>query len=184
MNRSVFHYARLVCAVLLPVTAIGAPAATAAPRQLSIVSDSDLRFGAFAVMDDGYRIVSPTGAVQSAGLFSITAGDTAPARFTIVYDRGNNSRRRLDLRIQLVLSATPNVSRGGVSARLSSYRSDLPGAASVQAGRIVDIEIADCVQRVCTKSFHVGARLDVERDFGGGRVEIPIPVDAVLISVR
>ena len=107
-----------------------------------------------------------------------------PARFTIRYDRGNASRRRLNLRIQLVLSAAPVVTQGGIVARLTSYTTDLPRAGVVQAGRVIEVDIPNCVQRVCSTSFAVGARLDIRRNFGGGNIEIPIPVDAVLISVR
>ncbi|MGB3739332.1 MAG: DUF4402 domain-containing protein [Pontixanthobacter sp.] len=174
---------RAVVTVVM-LMAMGLPHAQAAPRQLTISNDGNLRFGSFAVFDDAYRIVSPSGAVQSSGLFSITNGDTAPARFTIRYDRGNASRRRLDLRIQLVLSAAPVVTQGGIVARLTSYTTDLPRAGVVQAGRVIEVDIPNCVQRICSTSFAVGARLDIRRNFGGGDIEIPIPVDAVLISVR
>ena len=171
-------------AMALPLAILCAHSATAAPRQLNIVSDSDLNFGSFAVLDNGYRIVAPNGSVQSQGLFSVNSGDTSPARFTVIYDRGNNGRRRLNLRIQLVLSSAPVMTQDGIVARLSSYRTDLPGAASVQAGRIVDIDIPNCVQRVCSKTFNVGARMDIQRAFGGGHIEVPIPADVVLISVK
>ncbi|MGB7408592.1 MAG: DUF4402 domain-containing protein, partial [Pontixanthobacter sp.] len=169
---------------MLALIGLCAPPAHAARPQLRIVSEGELRFGSFAVMDSGYRIVGPNGGVQSSGIFSITSGDTGPARFTIQYDRGNNGRRRLNLRIQLVLSATPVVTEKGIVARLSSYRTDLPGAGAVQPGRIIELNIPNCTQRVCSKSFSLGARLDIERSFGGGQIEVPIPIDAVLISVK
>lgn len=176
--------AALPCAVLAAIMSVQSVPASAAPASLRILPESDLRFGSFAVMDRGYRIVSPSGGVQSSGIFSVTTGDTGPARFTLRYDRGNNSRRRLNLRIQLVFSAAPVVTQQGIVARLSAYQTDLPGASSVQAGQIVEVEIPNCTQRVCSRSFNVGGRLDIERSFGGGLVTLPIPVDAVLISVR
>ncbi len=172
-----------LCLLLLCVV-IASADGQAAPARLLLSSDSNLRFGTFAVMDRGYRTVSPTGNVQSVGIFSTSTGDTSPARFTLAYDRGNNSRRNLNLRIQLVLSPAPVVTQNGVVARLSSYQTDLPGAANVQAGQVVEVLIPNCRQRVCSRSFNVGARLDVERNFGGASIEIPIPADAVLISVK
>lgn len=177
---------RAVLALVLCLAASvgGIPAVHAGPAQIRITSDADLRFGAFAVVDRGHRIISPAGTVQSVGIFSTASGDTAPARFTISYDRGNNSRKNLTLQIQLVMSPAPVVTQNGLVARLSAYQTDLPGAASVQAGQIISVTIPNCVQRVCSHSFNVGGRLDVERSFGGGLVSITIPVDVVLISAR
>ena len=171
---------RLAIAVLL--LAIAAPASAAQP-ELRINADTDLRFGTFAVLNSGYRIVSPNGNVQSVGIFSISSGDTSPASFTVSYDRGNNNRKPLDLTIHLVLSAAPVVTQDGVVGRLSSYQTDLPSAGTVTAGQIVEINIPNCRQRVCQVTFNVGARLDVTRNYGGARLEIPIPADVVLISV-
>lgn len=170
---------------MLAAAAAGLPTgAFGAPAQIQITPQSDLRFGSFAVMDRGYRIVGPSGNVQSVGIFSINNGDTGPARFTISYDRGNNGRRLLNLRIQLVLSSAPVVLQGGVEARLTAYQTDLPGYSTVTAGQIIEINIPNCVQRVCQTSFNLGGRLDVDRNFGGAQVSIPIPADVVLISVK
>ncbi len=177
------HFAVLLAGLFAVSLGMSAPA-KADQAQIRITSDANLRFGTFAVADRGYRIVSPAGAVQSSGVFSTASGDTAPARFTISYDRGNNSRRNLTLQIQLVMSAAPVITQQGIIARLSVYQTDLPGAASVQAGQIVNVTIPNCVQRVCSRSFNVGGRLDVERSFGGGIVELAIPVDVVVVSVR
>ncbi len=184
VTRNRMHAAFRLTLAATALLAVGVPGAQADPRQLTIVPESNLRFGSFAVMDEGYRIVTPAGGVESQGLFSIASGDTAPARFTLRFDRGNNSRRRLDLRVQLVLSSAPVVTQGGIVARLSSYRTDLPGAPTIQAGRVIEVDIPNCTQRVCSQSFNVGARLDIKRSFGGGRIEVPIPMDAVLISVK
>ncbi len=165
-------------ALLLPQ-----PVAADRPR-LRIIPNSELRFGTFAVIDRGYRIVSPGGTVQSSGIFSITSGDTSPARFTVRYNRGNNGRRRLNLRIQLVITQPPPVTQGGITAKLSGLQTDLPGAANVQPGEVIEITIPNCRTRICRKSFNIGGRLDIENDYGGGKVEIPIFADVVLISVR
>ena len=158
--------------------------ANANSPQLNVIPERDLRFGSFAVPSSGYREVSPTGTVISSGVFSLNTADTGPARFTVVYDRGNNGRRNLNLRIQLVFSPPPTVQVGGVTAQLSAYRSDLPNAPQIAPGQIVEIFIPNCRTRTCSRTFHLGGRLDVTRTFGGGRVAIPIPVDATLISTR
>lgn len=158
--------------------------AQATPSQLSVVSQTDLRFGSFAVMGAGYRIVSPSGAVQDSGIFSTSASGTGPAQFAIVYDRGSNDRRALDLQIQLIFSPPPTVQIGGVTANLSDYQSDLPGAPQIIPGQVVEIQIPNCTTRVCQTTFRMGGRLDVNRNFGGARIDIPIPVDAFLVSVK
>lgn len=153
--------------------------------QLQVIPNGDLRFGRFAVMGTtGYRTVSASGAVSDGGIFSTGTGDTGPARFTVLYDRGNNGRRVLNLQIQLVFYPPPTIVVGGVTARLSDYQSDLPNAPQVAPGQIIEINIPNCRSRVCQTSFSLGGRLDVERNFGGGRVNVPIPVDATLVSVN
>ena len=158
--------------------------AKAAPAQLTVVPQSDLRFGSFAVVSSGYRIVSPSGAVQDSGIFSTSTGGTGPAQFAVVYDRNNNSRRTLNLQIQLTFLPPQTVQVGGVTADLSAYQSDIPGAAQIVPGQIVEINIPNCRTRVCQTSFRLGGRLDVDRTSGGGAISIPIPVDALLVSAR
>lgn len=176
-----------------PLTTIGAICtclclclgpARAAPPQLTIVPQSDLRFGSFAVMGSGYRIVSPSGAVQDSGIFSTTTGDTGPAQFIVAYDRANNSKRALNLQIQLTFLPPQTVQVGGVTANLSAYQSDIPGASQIVPGQIVEINIPNCAARVCQTTFRMGGRLDVDRTSGGASVAIPIPVDALLVSVK
>ena len=160
------------------------PAAIANKPELQIISNAQLRFGSFAVPTRGFREISPSGAIISAGIFALSDSGTGPASFTVQYDRGNNGRRRLNLVIELVLSAPSTFTSGGLTAQLSRYQTDLPGYSSVQPGQIIRIEMPNCTQRVCSTSFNLGGRLDVERNFGGGPIVIPIPADAVLISVR
>ena len=178
---------KALCRMGLSLTVIaillGGASAQAAPPQLTITPDADLRFGSFAVINQGYITVSPTGTVQSQGIVKITSGDTGPARFTISYDRGNNSRRRLNLVIQLVFSNPGQVTVGGVDGQLSDYRTDLPNATTIAPGQIVELTIPNCIQRVCSRSFSLGARLDVRSRYGGGQLSVPIPVDGAVVSV-
>lgn len=164
--------------------AAGAAPAMAVPSKLLILNPVLLRFGTFAVPSSGFREVSASGAVTSSGIFALDAGGTGPARFTIQYDRGNNSKRRLDLVIDLVFSTPPAFAQGGLTARLSRYQTDIPGYGVIAPGQTVRIDLTNCLQRVCSRSFNLGGRLDVDHTFGGGNVEIPIPVYAVVVSER
>lgn len=158
--------------------------AWAAPEQIRILPQRDLRFGSFAVMGSGYREISPTGAIIESGIFPTGVGDTGPAQFTISYDRGSNTQRPLNLQIQLVFSPPPTVQIGGVTTQLSALRSDLPGGQQIVPGQIVTVTIPDCRTRVCEKTFHLGGRLDVNRTAGGASIIVPIPVDVTLVSAK
>lgn len=175
---------RLHATIVTLLLFLGPQAAQADTAQLRVIPVSDLRFGSFAVMDNGYRVVRPDGSVQSSGIFSAGTSGTGPARFRVSYDRGNNGNRRIDLEIELRFAAAPVVTQGGIVAELTQYESDLPGYANVAAGQPVTIRIPNCRARVCETIFNLGGRLDVERNYGGGTVVLAIPVDAVLISVR
>ncbi|MFA6220476.1 MAG: DUF4402 domain-containing protein [Erythrobacter sp.] len=156
----------------------------AGPEKVTVQTPVALRFGVFAVPTTGFREVTASGAITGAGIFSLDDSGVGPARFIVEYDRGNNGRRRIDLTIEVVLSGPAVLTQGGVTVRLSRYQTDLPGYGLVQAGQVLRIEIPNCVTRVCSRSFNLGGRLDVDRSFGGGLVEIPIPVDAVVVSTR
>ncbi|MBY6014531.1 DUF4402 domain-containing protein [Qipengyuania gaetbuli] len=167
------------CALALGVWSV--PAAGDKP-QLSVINGQGLRFGTFAVPTSGYREISPSGGVTSGGIFALDQSGVGPAQFVVQYDRGNNGRRRMDLVIELVFAAPATFAQGGLTARLSRYQIDLQGYGMVQPGQVIRVEIPNCVQRVCSRSFNLGGRIDVDRTFGGGLVEIPIFVDAVLVS--
>lgn len=173
--------------VLLMATAVvlasGPGPALAEPPRITVQNPLLLRFGSFAVPTSGYREVTATGGVSESGIFSLGTTGTGPARFVVQYDRGNNSKRRLDITIDLIFSTPPSFAQGGLTARLSRYQSDLPGFAMITPGQTIRITLPNCLQRVCSKSFNLGGRLDVDRRFGGGQVTVPIPVDAVLVSV-
>lgn len=153
------------------------------PPEVRITPERDLRFGTFAVPSSGWREVTPAGQVSASGIVAMP-GDVSPAQFTLAYDRGNSGRARLNLQLQLTLMPAPVITQGGMVARLTAYQTDLPGAARVAAGEPITVSIPNCVQRVCAVSFRVGGRLDLERTAGGGRIEVPIPVSATIVSIR
>ncbi|WP_100259555.1 DUF4402 domain-containing protein [Qipengyuania seohaensis] len=187
MGMSRFNLARgrtaisAACALMCMFAA--SPAASNRP-QVSVQNPAALRFGTFAVPTSGFREVSPRGGISSGGIFALDDTGVGPAQFVVQYDRGNNGRRELNLVIEIVFSAPGTYAQGGLTARLSRYQIDLPGYGAVQPGQVIRIELPNCRQRVCSRSFNLGGRIDVDRNFGGGLVEIPIIVDAAVISVK
>jgi Domain of unknown function (DUF4402) len=155
----------------------------AKPAKLEIISQKELRFGTFGVLTSGSRVVSPSGAVTSIAIIPVAGSATGPAEFTVSYDRGNESRRSLNLVIEVFLMEPPRVTQGGLSAAVGDFTTDLPGVTSLVPGRPVTIAINNCQTRVCARSFRVGGRLQIQRSYGGGTINVPLPIVANLISV-
>lgn len=170
--------------LLLALGFSSGPVAAQAKAEVRVVSERDLRFGRFALADRGYREITPSGQVLDSAIFPVPGGSSGPAQFTLSYDRGNNGQQRLNLRLQLVFGPAPVTTVNGVVARLTAYQTDLPGAARVSAGQAVFVDIPNCVQRICARTFQVGGRLDITRNFGGASIAVPIPITATVISIR
>lgn len=171
-----------ILAALLALVSLTAGPVIAKPQEVRIRSQGKLAFGTFMVFGRGARSVSASGAVTDTAIVALDGSQPRPARFTIEYDRGNESKQVLEVTIELALSAPGGLRFGGVEARLSAFETDLPGHARVAAGEIVTLRLTDCRARVCSRSFAVGGRLDVTRNFGGAAVEIPIIVDARIVE--
>ncbi|KLE34158.1 DUF4402 domain-containing protein [Aurantiacibacter luteus] len=155
----------------------------AAVPSVRIVPESDLRFGTFMVFGSGSRTVSATGLVTDNSIVALEGNPTGPARFTVSYDRGNESNHILDIELDVVVSPVDRTVLGGVEGRLSAFQTDLSGAGAIVPGRPIRVRLRNCRNRVCSQSFSVGARLDVTRSYGGADLVIPIPVDAAVVSV-
>ncbi|WP_338468531.1 DUF4402 domain-containing protein [Novosphingobium sp. ZN18A2] len=166
------------------LAALAGTPALANPPSVSVTADNDLAFGRMIVFSQGSRTVSYTGTVQDSGVMNLPGSTARPAQFTVTFDRGNQSRRPLDVMIELVVFPASQVIVGGVTARLGQFDSDLPGASVLTAGQVYQIEFANCVTRTCSRTFHVGGRLDVTRAFGGAAIAIPIPVNATLVAMN
>lgn len=134
------------------------------------------------VFGSGSRTVNAGGGVVDVSIVPLEGNIPSPARFTVLYDRGNNSRHAIDIELELVMSSPGPVRIGGVEGRLSAFETDLPQALRIQPGQAVRISLPNCRTRVCSQSFQLGARLDVTRQFGGARLVIPIPFDVAVIS--
>ncbi|NCP22512.1 MAG: DUF4402 domain-containing protein [Erythrobacter sp.] len=171
----------LTCAVrvISLAAALLAPASlTAKPQDVRVRNQSDLSFGTFMVVDKGSRSVSATGAVADRAIVTLEGRQPSPARFTVEYDRGNESKQVLEVTIELVMSAPSSVRFGGVDARLSAFETDLPGHSRVTSGEAMTVRLTNCRTRVCSRTFAIGGRLDLTRSFGGAKIDIPIIVDA------
>lgn len=158
--------------------------AEAAPATFALTVNSDLRFGSFVVMSTGARVVSASGAVTNIGIYPIASGATGPAQFTVAYDRGNNGNKALDITIEIFMGSVPPVGGGGVTGALSGFTTDMPGVPSITTGQIIPISITGCRDRICSRSFRIGSRLDVSRSGTGRTIAIPIPLTATLVNVR
>ncbi len=169
---------RMIAAALVGATS----PALAAPKSLTITADAPLRLGTFVVIASGSRSVTASGAVTNISVVPIASSPVGPAQFTVTYDRGNNSQKPLSILFEVILGAVSPVSQSGVTGSLSAFTSDLAGAPVLQPRQAYTYTIANCVARTCSKSFRVGARIDVTRASGGAALTIPLPMIANLIS--
>lgn len=173
----------LGCAALLAAAALILPSpAHAAPASLTITPDQQLRFGSFVVITTGSRTISASGAVTNSGIFPVGGAPVGPAQFTVTYDRGNNSPQNLSVTFQLMLGSVSPVSQAGVTGSLAGFVSDFPGAAVLVPGQVFTYTMPSCPTRTCSKTFRIGARLDVTRTSGGAALTIALPMTATLIS--
>ena len=170
------------CATFLALASLMAGPANAKPQEVRVRSESELSFGTFMVFGNGSRRVSATGAVVDTAIVALEGTRPRPARFRIEYDRGNESKHVLEIEIELVLSAPGNVRFDGIDARLSAFETDLPGHARVASGEAITLRLTNCRTRVCSRTFAVGGRLDVTRNFGGAKIDIPINVDTRIVA--
>lgn len=171
------------CAVIGP--ALATPqTALAAPASVEAIAESDLEFGTFAVPSSGWRALSPAGDLRDSGILAFPGARIGPARFSIVFDRGNESRREIDVLVQVMIIAPATVTTGNVTASLSGIVTDLPDAGASPAGTILTLRMANCRERRCTTSFSVGGRIDIVRSSAGATLRIPLVVNATLVSAR
>lgn len=166
------------------ITAVLAQAdpAAAAPEGLTVTADAQLRFGAFIVVSQGSRRVSANGTVTSDSIYPVGNAAVGPAQFTVTYDRGNNNHKPINVIFEVILAGVSPVNQSGLRGALSTFDSDLAGAGVLVPGRAYSVTIANCAARTCSKTFRIGARLDVTRSSGGGVLSIALPIIANLIS--
>jgi hypothetical protein len=175
---STLRSGQVIFAMCLALASLVAAPALAKPQEVRVRSQSELSFGTFMVFGSGSRSVSASGAVVDSAIVTLDGRQPRPARFSIEYDRGNESKHVLDVTIELVMSAPGSVQFDGVTAQLSAFETDLPGHARVASGEAMTIRLTNCRTRVCSKTFAVGGRLNVSRNYGGASVDIPINIDA------
>ncbi|TCM19789.1 uncharacterized protein DUF4402 [Novosphingobium sp. PhB165] len=166
----------------LSIAVIAVPA-LADPARTTVTADVRLDFGKMVVVDSGSRRISASGMVTDSGVMPVSGGSTRPAQFTVAYDRGNENRQPLDITVEVVLSAPGTVASGGVTGKLSAFETDLPGYGTVVPGQVMRITFESCAQRICSRSFRVGARIDLTRRYGGGTLAMPLPIDATVVGI-
>ena len=174
---------RLAAAAIVMGVLLQAPV-RADPAAVTVTAEQDLRFGTFAVPSAGWRSVSTAGAVAGSGILSFSGDPPGPARFTIVFDRGNESRRAIDVLLQVIIVAPQSVVQGGVTGTLSGLATDLGGAAGTLGSLTTTLTLANCRERRCSRSFNVGGRIDVARSGGGANLRIPLSATAIVVSVN
>ena len=184
-----------VCAAVLagpaaakPAPALPFPATNSlSASSLAVRAEQQLRFGTMVVIDNGARTVHASGEVTNDNVLPMGYAGVGPAQFTITYDRGSEDRRPINVEVRIALAALPPVTQGAITGGLSDFDTDLPGAARIGAGQPVTTTITGCVSRVCSVTFHVGAKLSITRAGGdtpnGGAFSISPPVTASLLSV-
>lgn len=163
---------------------LSATAIEAKTPEVRVKPEGELAFGTFMVFGSGARTVSASGLVSDLSIVPLEGTRARPARFTIEYDRGNESKHVLDVTLQLTFFAPDTHRQGGVEARLSAFETDLPGHSSISPGELIELRFDNCRTRICSKSFHVGARLDVNRQFGGANLVIPIDLNARVVAAE
>jgi hypothetical protein len=166
---------------LAPVALALLAASPARADNLIVTADQQLRYGSFAVPGTGSRTVSATGLVTDSGILPVS-GPTGPAQFTLAFDRGGSSNP-VTLVIQVLLGSVGPVSQGGVTGTLSAFTTDLPGIPLLVPGQAAILNVTGCAARICTRSFRIGARLDITRASGGAALTLPLPVSATVLAV-
>lgn len=177
--KSLLVAACVAASIVLPVFVVGAK-----PPAVRVQTEADLRFGSFMLFGSGARSVSASGIVTDQAIVPVEGTSPGPGRFTILYDRGNESRRPLDVTLELTFVAPAMYRQAGVEARLSAFETDLPGYSRVAPGETMQVRFTNCRTRVCSRSFNLGARLDASRQYGGADLVIPIDFDARIVSVE
>ena len=170
-------------AIMLSLVIPSATLASSASSKLTVVKNKELSFGTFMVFGSGSRRVSAAGAVIDQAVVDLEGSPASPGQFTVVYDRANADYQPVDVTIEIVISAPAQVRERGVDARISSLSTNLENHGQVVFGQAITMQIRNCRSRRCTRSFNVGAQLNVSRHFGGNDVVIPIDVDARLVAV-
>lgn len=173
---------RALGTVALCFLANAATSVTAKPPLIQISERTELRFGKFAVPQAGERTVATDGSISDTGLLSVGPTDTGPATFVITYDRGNQSKKRIDIELLLTVQSG-TFSNGRITANLKNFTSDIPGSPNLVAGQPVSLTLPNCQTRICSTSFKIGATMAIINSSGGGQVTIPTYLDVLVDEV-
>lgn len=151
--------------------------------EIVVTADQPLRFGTLLVPASGSRTVGARGTVVDAGLYQVGNEPVGPAQFTVTYDRGNESKRSINVVVQVFLAGAQGVRVGSVEAQLSGLESDIAAVSGLPSDALATFTIANCRERRCTRTFRVGARLSLVRAAGGAEVVVPLTALASVLAV-
>jgi hypothetical protein len=174
----------MITALVIAVLAgLVAQPGLAREAEIVVTSDQALRFGTLLVPAAGSRIVSARGTVADVGLYQIGNDPVGPAQFTVTYDRGNESKRSINVVVQVLLAGGQRVRVGSVEAQVSGLESDIAAISGLPSGAIATFTMVNCRERRCTQVFRVGAKLDLVRPAGGAEVVVPLTASATVMAV-
>ncbi|MDF8334622.1 DUF4402 domain-containing protein [Novosphingobium cyanobacteriorum] len=153
--------------------------------EVAVTYDTALRYGRFVVPGTtGSRTVAASGTVTDSGVLPIAGYPVGPGQFTVSYDReSSKGGQTLAIVMLLQLTGGQTVTSGGVSGRIAQFNTDLGGLGSLLPGATMSLSLVSCRTQVCSRSFRVGGRLEVTRNFGGATLAIPVTLTATLLSV-
>lgn len=170
-----------VCGLGLALSA--APALAAPPTSLEATADAPLTFGTIVTSSGGSRTVSADGSTSNNGVFALGSSSSAPAQFTMTFERPPGNRTVYQLTFLFSLPAPPAVSVGGLQGTLSGFTTDLPGIAQLQPGQIATYTQPSCATTTCSVMFHVGATLTVTPASSRANLTFPLVLQTTVIAV-
>jgi hypothetical protein len=176
-----FARALLVCA---PGAAwIATPASAAPPTSLDLTADTPLTFGTIVTSGGGSRTVGADGSTSDNGVFTLGSSTSAPAQFTMTFERPPGNRSVYQLVFLFSLPTPSGVNVGGVSGSLSGFTTDLPGIAQLQPGQVATYIVPNCATTSCSVTFHVGATLTVTPATSRTNLTFPLVLQCTVIAV-
>ena len=180
----IYSVARASIAAIAVFSLLFSSTVEARTPEVRVIPEGTLVFGSFMVFGTGARTISASGMVSDHLIVPLEGTIPRPARFTVEYDRGSESKHVLDVTVEVVFTVPTIHRQGGVEGRLSAFQTSLPEYPRTSPGEVIRLRFENCRERLCSKSFNLGARLDVSRQFGGASLSVPIDVDARVIAAE
>lgn len=166
-----------------PLALIAAPALAAPPTSLDVTADAPLTFGTIVTSGGGSRTVGADGSTSDNGVFALGSSVSAPAQFSMTFERPPGDRSVYQLVFLFSLPAPSKLSVGGVQGSLSAFTTDLPGIAQLQPGQVASYIVPNCASTTCAVTFHVGATLTVTPATSRTNLTFPLVLQCTVLAV-